>query len=113
MTTTPPITPADWGDLARQFTSHSHVLIEAGDLLSEHGDNPEYDRAIVELTTRLLGRSHDEDALVHTAIIRAYSRYTGEDEDEPEAAPQWTVGSFLDALVEGGSTNIVDDREQR
>ena len=80
MTTIPPTTPADWGDPHRQFTSHQRVLIEAGDLLSEHGENPEYDRAIVELTTRLLGRSHDEHTVVHTAIVRAYSRYTG-DED--------------------------------
>jgi len=36
-----------------------HLLTVAADLLSEHGENPEYDRAIVELTTRLLG--HDSD----------------------------------------------------
>jgi len=31
------------------------LITEAASLLSEHGENPEYDRAIVELTTRLLG----------------------------------------------------------
>lgn len=36
------------------------VLTEAADLLSEDGENAEYDRAIVELATRLLGLSHDQ-----------------------------------------------------
>lgn len=34
-----------------------HLLVTAASLLSEHGENPEYDRAIVELTTELLGHS--------------------------------------------------------
>lgn len=36
------------------------LLVTAADLLSEHGENPEYDRAIVELTCRLLGHPDDE-----------------------------------------------------
>lgn len=35
------------------------LLVTAADLLSEHGENAEYDRAIVELTTRLLGFDDD------------------------------------------------------
>jgi hypothetical protein len=31
-------------------------------LRSEAGENPEYDRALVEMVTRLSGRSHDDDA---------------------------------------------------
>jgi hypothetical protein len=37
------------------------LLQEARDLLSEDGENPEYDRAIVELVTRLLPDvTHDD-----------------------------------------------------
>lgn len=35
------------------------VLTVGQDLVSEDRENPEYDRAIVEMTTRLLGLSHD------------------------------------------------------
>jgi len=39
------------------------VMQEAGHLLSDgDGDNPEYDRALVELTGRLLGLTLDEDS---------------------------------------------------
>lgn len=37
-----------------------NLLVIAAGLLSEHGENPEYDRAIVELTTELLGHSLEE-----------------------------------------------------
>jgi hypothetical protein len=33
-------------------------------LRSEAGENPEYDRALVEMVTRLSGRSHDDDPAV-------------------------------------------------
>ena len=35
------------------------IIGTTANLLSDHGENPEYDRAIVELTTELLGLSHD------------------------------------------------------
>lgn len=37
------------------------IITVARDLRSEDGENPEYDRALVEMTTRLLGLSHEED----------------------------------------------------
>jgi hypothetical protein len=47
------------------------LLTEAADLLSDEGENAEYDRAIVELVTRTLGWSHDDHAAVLT-LIRSY-----------------------------------------
>lgn len=40
------------------------VLTEAADLLTEDDTNPEYDRAIVELSTRLLGFSDEQKEYV-------------------------------------------------
>jgi hypothetical protein len=45
----------------RRETLFSIVLDEAASLLTEPGDNnPEYDRALVELTCQVLGLSTDE-----------------------------------------------------
>ena len=38
----------------------THVLDCAAGLRSEHGENPEYDRALVEMSMQLLGISEDE-----------------------------------------------------
>lgn len=46
----------------------TRLLHEAADLLSEQGENHEYDRAIVELTTRLLGLSHDDHNDIEAAL---------------------------------------------
>jgi len=46
-----------------------NVLMSAADLLSE-GENPEYDRAIVELTSSLIGAGPD-DTILMTRILRA------------------------------------------
>lgn len=46
------------------------VLIEAAMLLSEEGENPEYDRAILELTSALIGAGPD-DSILMTRILRA------------------------------------------
>lgn len=45
------------------------VLMEAAALLSD-GDNPEYDRAILELTQNLIGDPSD-DGILMTRILRA------------------------------------------
>ena len=67
----------------------TRLLSEARGLLSEDGENPEYDRAIVELVTRLLPRfNHDDHDLVE-AMIR------NEDSWEalsPEAQQSWLRG---------------------
>jgi hypothetical protein len=47
-----------------------NVLMEAAMLLSEDGENPEYDRAILELTSALMGAGPDDDILM-TRILRA------------------------------------------
>lgn len=44
------------------------VLMNAADLLSDEGENPEYDRAIVELTTSLIGT---DDSILVARILRA------------------------------------------
>jgi hypothetical protein len=46
------------------------VLMNAADLLSEEGENPEYDRAILELTSALIGAGPDDRTLM-TRILRA------------------------------------------
>lgn len=46
------------------------VLIEASSLIGGDGENPEYERAIVELTSLLVGASLDDAPLV-TRILRA------------------------------------------
>lgn len=44
-----------------------NLVDQARSLVSEHGENPEYDRALVELVIRLTpGASHD----AHTQIVR-------------------------------------------
>jgi hypothetical protein len=49
------------------------VLMEAAMLLSETGENPEYDRAIVELTSALIGAGQD-DRILMTRILRALAQ---------------------------------------
>jgi hypothetical protein len=49
------------------------VLIEAASLIGGDGDNPEYERAIVELTSLLIGAGLD-DTTVMTRILRALAK---------------------------------------
>jgi hypothetical protein len=61
--------PSDWkGEADAPVVTFDQALItEARGLRSEHGENPEYDRALVELVIRLTpGASHDE----HTEVVR-------------------------------------------
>ena len=53
-------------DAVRQY----NVLMTAADLLSEQGENPEYDRAIVEMASALFGAGPD-DSILMTRILRA------------------------------------------
>jgi hypothetical protein len=46
------------------------VLQSAADLLSDDGENPEYDRAIAELTSSLIGGGADDRVLI-TRILRS------------------------------------------
>ena len=48
------------------------LLTDAASLLSENGENPEYDRAIIELTSALIGAGQD-DRILMTRILRALS----------------------------------------
>lgn len=51
-------------------TNDGDALIElARDLRSEHGENPEYDRALIELTNRFLRRTADEIHFTQAAIM--------------------------------------------
>ena len=53
------------------------LLLEARDLLSEHGENPEYDRALVELVSRVLGFSEDERPAVELMLGLATPAHMG------------------------------------
>ena len=53
----------------QRITAHT-VLREASLLISDRGENPEYDRAIVELTSALIGAGQD-DSILMTRILRA------------------------------------------
>jgi hypothetical protein len=46
----------------------THVLRAAADLLSDDGENPEYDRAITELTCDLLSVSTDSKDAVYNFL---------------------------------------------
>lgn len=48
------------------------LIREARDLRSEHGENPEYDRALVELTSRTLGLTEDDRPLVEAIVLHDY-----------------------------------------
>lgn len=51
------------------MNEHEEILDAASGLVSEDGENPEYDRALVELTATLLGLPIDDNrALVARAI---------------------------------------------
>lgn len=50
---------------------HEHIpflLRSAADLMSDEGTNPEYDRALITLTRRLLGLDPDDDADLRTTL---------------------------------------------
>jgi hypothetical protein len=48
------------------------LYTEAADLISEDGENEEYDRAIVELVTQLTPGVNHDDRVAVTALIRAF-----------------------------------------
>lgn len=56
------------------------VVVEAAGLLSENGENAEYDRAIVELTCRSLDLATDEARDMITHVLRIIQ------DTEPEVA---------------------------
>ncbi len=45
-----------WIDTATTVRLHD-IMVQAADLMSEDGENPEYDRALVELVSYLAGAS--------------------------------------------------------
>jgi hypothetical protein len=58
--------------LPRKITA-KHVLVEAASLIGGDGENPEYERAIVELTSLLIGAGLD-DTTTMTLILRALAQ---------------------------------------
>lgn len=52
--------------------TREHVIRAASDLISEHGENPEYDRAIVELTGDLIGGYTSDELWSLEARIREF-----------------------------------------
>lgn len=65
--------------------NQNDLLCEAADLLSEDGENVEYDRAIVELVTRLLpGFNHDDHDQV-LALIQQHTWQTPDIDNSDEA----------------------------
>lgn len=71
------------------------VMLEAFDLLSEHGENPEYDRAIIELTERLIGAWRNDPA---TRIADVINEWSVENLGEPIAKvkPKFPSMSYND-----------------
>jgi hypothetical protein len=55
------------------LTPHD-ILTAAADLLSVDGENPEYDRALVELSCALLGMGTDDHRESISLILRHYNR---------------------------------------
>lgn len=55
---------------------HRRIIEQARDLRSEEGENPEYDRALVELTMRTIGLAEDDRAEVEfwLGIIKPVTR---------------------------------------
>lgn len=51
------------------------ILAEARDLRTEDGTNPEYDRALVELSCRVLGLSCADDGAMVARIIGVNPNY--------------------------------------
>jgi len=52
-----------------RVVSGHRLVIEARGLRSDDGENPEYDRALVELVTRVLGLGHDEHGPIMEELI--------------------------------------------
>jgi len=59
-------------DQSRNYVSEDRILTAAGDLLSDHNDDTDWDRAICTLVARVLGRPDNVEA--HTYIIRYNAR---------------------------------------
>lgn len=60
------------GLIPRQLTTRV-VLTDAASLIGGDGTSPEYERAIVELTTLLIGASLQDDTDLVTHILRAFA----------------------------------------
>lgn len=63
------------------------IRTTAANLLSEHGENPEYDRAIAELVCDLTGRTMDEKHDVLTELRRILHSHQGEERKTTEHTP--------------------------
>jgi hypothetical protein len=69
-------------------TYHQDIVSAAARLLTEDGSNPEYDRAIVELTSDLLGLTQDdkqgvEDILRVRQVVEHMLRGEWTDHSDP------------------------------
>jgi hypothetical protein len=68
-------------------TLTGRIIEAAKDLKSEHGENPEYDRALVELSMRVLALSEDDRWEVERVIGIIRPRHIG----TPHYGPVTTV----------------------
>lgn len=91
----------------RQFTIP--VLNAASDLVSEEGENPEYDRALVEMSCRMLGLSTDENrtTLAHLIGVKQSDRMMLVLSEKQQEA----VGYALARAIESGMTAPDDKAE--
>ena len=82
-------------------------LIEAAaGLISEHGENPEYDRAIVELTNDNLARANDEIEETRREIHAARARLFGVHFERPEKLVGFDELSDMEKLAIDGKRDV-------
>jgi hypothetical protein len=62
-------TPPTERNTVAKYTSKTEVIKLAGSLLSDNEENPEYDRALVELTGNLLGLDTGSDEVRETILL--------------------------------------------
>lgn len=78
----------------------------AGDLVSEDGETPEYDRALAELCTEAAGLGQDDKDMVMGYIREASHRLrqrTG-----PHEPRRWSASSLLIRDPQGGPPTVLD-----
>lgn len=97
-------------------TSRTLLIDHAVDLLSEHGENPHYDRAIVELTARALGLSDEHYDSLAAVLVAIHPTRTAEYHDVPKplVITEATEAALLEAYDGGAllpSKLPVDDND--
>lgn len=81
----------------------------AASLISEHGENIEYDRAIVEMTARIMGISHDHHEELDR-LIRLMAGYDTPNAQQADQDDEYQIGMMVQHKTRGKTGNVVEDR---